>query len=179
MAKPVAKPVAAPAPVARPLPPHWIQIARSYIGTHEGDGIQNNPKVMRFFVEAGHPEVNNDHTTPWCAAFVGAILKESGLPNTGTLWALDYAKYGQRLAGPAIGAIATKKRNGGGHVFFVVGFDKSRVWGLGGNQNDRVCIEPFPRAIINSYSWPPGLPLPSLVAADGVTSGGAGNAREA
>ena len=172
-----AKPVP---PVARGVPP-WIDIARTYLGVHEGDGLHSNPKVLKFFLEAGHAEVHNDHTTPWCAAFVGAVLHEAGLPNTGTLWALDYAKYGQKipLDKPAIGAIATKTRHGGGHVFFVVGFDKSRVWGLGGNQNDRVCVETFPRSVIHSLSWPPGVPLPTPhPASAGVTTGGTGGARE-
>lgn len=192
MAKALSKPIAKPAPVkaapAKPapaapvapvapvaaVPPHWLQIARKYIGVHEGDGLHNNPTVMKFFVEAGHAEVRNDHTTPWCAAFVGAVLKESGLPNTGTLWALDYARYGQKLAGPAIGAIGTKTRNGGGHVFFVAGFDRNFIYALGGNQNDRVCIERIPRAAIHSYAWPPGLPLPALVASGGAQAGAAG-----
>lgn len=155
-------PAPAPAPVqapARNAVPPWMAIARTYIGVHEGDGIHNNPVCMKFFIEAGHSEVKNDHTTPWCAAFVGAVLKEAGLKNTGTLWALDYAKYGQPLKGPVVGAIGTKTRDGGGHVFFIAGFDASSVWALGGNQGDKVCIERIPRALIHSYSWPPGVPV--------------------
>jgi hypothetical protein len=67
---------------------------------------------------------------------------------------------GQPLKGPALGAIATKVRDGGGHVFFVVGWDATRVYGLGGNQSDQVSIAAFPRNVIHSYTWPPGVPLP-------------------
>ena len=62
-----------------------------------------------------------------------------------------------------VGAIATKKRNGGGHVFFVVSFDAKYVYGLGGNQNDQVSIARFPRSVINSYCWPAGVPIPDNV----------------
>lgn len=155
----------------------WMDIATSYKGVHEGNGLRSNPTVIKFFTEAGHAEVKNDHTTPWCAAFVGAVLKEAGLPNTGTLWALDYAKYGQRLKAPIIGAIGTKKRLGGGHVFFVAGFDKSFIFALGGNQNDQVCIERIPRDAVYSYSWPTGVPIPKGTSA-GTQKADVSNARE-
>jgi uncharacterized protein (TIGR02594 family) len=144
----------------KPVVPPWMVIAQSYIGIHEGDGLHSNPKVIKFFIEAGHAEVKNDHTTPWCAAFVGAVLAEAHLPTTGTLWALDYAKYGQRIPTnhPVVGAIGTKHRaGGGGHVFFVAGFDKSWIYALGGNQGDKVCIEKIARAELFSLCYPPGV----------------------
>jgi len=88
-------------------------------------------------------------------------LNLAGIKGTGTLWALDYAKWGQKLKGPALGAVVTKTRNGGGHVFFCVGWDKDYVYGLGGNQGDAVSIVRFPRSIINSYTWPKDVPLPT------------------
>ena len=164
-----AVPISAP---VKPSVPPWMNIAQSYLGVHEGDGLHSNPKVIRFFIEAGHTEVKNDHTTPWCAAFVGAVLKEAGLPNTGTLWALDYAKYGTKLDKPVIGAIGTKTRLGGGHVFFIAGFDALFIYALGGNQGDKVCIERIPRAQIHSYAWPPGVPVNG--AGSGITTASAG-----
>jgi uncharacterized protein (TIGR02594 family) len=139
--------------------PKWIGVARSYIGTHEGVGAKDNPKVVELYALAGHPEVKHD-AVPWCAAFVGACLRKAGYPSSGTLWALDYAAYGDRLVSPVVGAIATKTRDGGGHTFFVVDFDATTVWGLGGNQSDAVSIVPFRRSIIHSLSWPHGVPLP-------------------
>lgn len=129
------------------------------IGTTEGDGAKNNPIVVSMFALSGHPEVKTD-STPWCAAFVGYCLKKAGLKNTGTLWALHYAKYGVKLREPVVGAIATKKRNGGGHVFFVVDFDDDYVWGLGGNQGDRVSVVRYRRSEIVSFNWPDGITLP-------------------
>ena len=142
------------------MEPKWITIARTYLGTKEGVDDADNPVVVGFYKLAGHPEVKHD-AVPWCAAFVGAVLALAGIKGTGTLWALDYSKWGQKLKGPALGAIATKTRNGGGHVFFVVGWDKDYVYGLGGNQGDAVSIVRFPRSIINSYTWPSGVPVPT------------------
>ena len=148
----------------------WIVKAQSYLGLHEGTSLKANKTVLKFFQEAGHAEIKNDHTTPWCAAFVGAILKESGLQNTGSLLALSYSKFGQRLEHPIAGCIATKKRRGGGHVFFVVAFDAKYVYGLGGNQNDQVSIERFPRKAIFSYCWPPGQAIPAGVTQQNVAN---------
>jgi uncharacterized protein (TIGR02594 family) len=142
----------------------WMKIAAKYIGLHEGTSLKANPAVVKFFKEAGHPEIKNDHTTPWCAAFVGAVLQEAGLPHTGSLLALSYAKYGQKLDKPIVGCIATKKRVGGGHVFFVMSFDDKYIYGLGGNQNDQVSIERFPRSVIYSYCWPTDVAIPNDIA---------------
>ena len=142
--------------------PKWIQIARSYIGLKEGPGEADNPTVVAMYAKAGHPEVKHD-AVPWCAAFVGAVLRTAGLASTGSLWALDYAKWGIKLSHPVVGAVATKKRDGGGHVFFVVGYDAGHVYGLGGNQGDKVSIVSFPRSIINSYAWPTEIPVPVAV----------------
>jgi uncharacterized protein (TIGR02594 family) len=141
-----------------------MKIASKYIGLHEGTSLKANAAVVKFFGESGHPEIKNDHTTPWCAAFVGAVLQEAGIKNTGSLLALSYAKYGKKLDKPIVGAIATKKRNGGGHVFFVVSFDDKYIYGLGGNQSDQVSIERFPRSVIYSYNWPADVAVPTDIA---------------
>lgn len=139
--------------------PSWITVARSYIGTHEGVGARDNPIVVDMFRRSGHPEIKHD-SVAWCAAFVGACLVQAGQQGTGTLWALDYARWGQSLLSPIVGAVATKKRTGGGHVFFVVDFDATTIWGLGGNQSDQVSIVRFPRSAIHSYAWPRGVERP-------------------
>jgi uncharacterized protein (TIGR02594 family) len=140
-----------------------MKVARTYLGVARGT-LHKNPKVIEFYAEAGHPEIKDDHVS-YCAAFVGAILKECNLPHTGTLLALDYAKYGQHLTKPAIGAIFTMHRpgfTGAGHTGFVADFDDTHISSLGGNQGSthKVCIDRIARSAINSYSWPPGVPLP-------------------
>lgn len=147
------------------LRPAWLVEGEKMEGVHEGIGDADNLQVVKLFEEAGHPEVVHD-STAWCAAFVGAMLARSGYKGTGSLWALDYAKWGQPLQGPALGAIATKKRLNkkgqlvGGHVFFVAGWKNNKVFGLGGNQSDKVCVTEYPKSVIISYRWPNGAQLP-------------------
>ncbi|AEJ02773.1 Conserved hypothetical protein CHP02594 [Nitrosomonas sp. Is79A3] len=146
--------------------PDWIMEAEKLIGLHESPGSIDNPIVVGLFKDAGHSEVIHDET-PWCAAFVGAVLNRSNHKGNGSLWALDYAKWGQALDDVALGAVATKKRIDnktgklvGGHVFFVVGWDDKHVYGLGGNQRDQVSITEFNRSDIVAYRWPSDVPLP-------------------
>lgn len=140
--------------------PVWIAEAFKYLGLAECPGEADNPAILKMYAESGHPNTRHD-AVPWCAAFVGAVLHRSGLKGTGTLWALDYARWGQRLDSPITGAIATKSRLGGGHVFFVVGYDNRFIWGLGGNQSDSVCVVPFHRDTVHSYCWPAGIDVPA------------------
>lgn len=69
--------------------------------------------------------------------------------------ALAYLDAGLRLSKPAYGCIVVFKRDGGGHVGFVVGKDKNgNLMVLGGNQNDMVCISPFKFDRVVGYIWP-------------------------
>src|SRR5262249_28652667 len=93
--------------------------------------------------------------TPWCALTINYCLVSSGFPGNDSLWALDFAKYGTKLSGPALGAIACKKRQGGGHVFLVVGRTPGgKIIGRGGNQSDMVCDQLFDPLEIVAYPWP-------------------------
>jgi hypothetical protein len=65
--------------------------------------------------------------------------------------------YGTRLKGAAIGAIATKTRDGG-HVFLVVGRTSDGRLGRGGNQRDMVCDEVFDGSIVTAFTWPKDYP---------------------
>jgi hypothetical protein len=77
---------------------------------------------------------------------------------------LTWARYGTRPKGAAVGAIATKARDGGGHVFLVVGRTKDgRLVGRGGNQSDMVCDEVFDPSVITAFTWPTNYPAPMQV----------------
>jgi hypothetical protein len=58
----------------------WIDKAKEYIGTKEIPGVNDNPKIIKLWEDAGLPFKNDE--TPWCAGFVGGVLHQSGLPNT-------------------------------------------------------------------------------------------------
>ena len=161
--KPV--PTVAPKPVTNAFAP-WFSKAMEYIGLREIAGIKHAPLIVRMWSRIKMAGIKDDET-PWCAAFVGSCLEENNIKSTRTGWALDYAKWGQKLDYPAQGAIAYKKRVNsagkviGGHVAFVAGQDEiGRVMLLGGNQGNKVGIDPFGVSGIMGYRWPNGYPLP-------------------
>lgn len=159
-----AEPSKAAAPLkAEPAEPAWLTLARGDLGTVEGIGKANNPKVVRYFADAGFAGVKDD-ATAWCAAFVGAELKRAGHAPSGSLAARSYEAWGVGLAKPVLGCVATKKRAGSswqGHVGFVVGADASHIILLGGNQGDQVSVAAFARSEFTSFRWPSDVPIPA------------------
>jgi uncharacterized protein (TIGR02594 family) len=154
--------------------PIWTVVAYGDLGIHEIAGHKHNQRVLDIFRIAGHPEVKDDETA-WCAAAMDAWLISAGLPaqldanRKGTLWALDYLKYGVKLTKPALGAIGVKKRYNsagklvGGHVFQIVGYDPKTgmVKALGANQSDSVCVMDIPLDKVAGIRWPANVPLPT------------------
>jgi uncharacterized protein (TIGR02594 family) len=149
---------------ATPKPPQselpWLRQAIAMLGTYEAPGAKNNPKIVELYAEAGHPNIQHD-SVPWCAAFVGAMLRRAKLPSTGGLAAREYEGYGEKLKAPEFGCIGVKKRGSvgwQGHVGFVVAANSSTIWMLGGNQADRVSVAAFPRSTFTAFRWPAGQP---------------------
>ena len=115
----------------------------------EGMQEHKNRKQLRNFMKVDPVEV------PWCAAFVGAVLKAFGLPTTNSLTAMSYAKYKKETKKPEMGDIVVIRRNGGSgaHVGFFHGFKNGgkTVSILGGNQSSKVTIKDVPTSIVISY----------------------------
>lgn len=144
--------------------PKWLTLARAEIGTLETPGPKSNPKVLAFFKDVGCSWVKGDDTA-WCGAYLGAILKRSGiepLPPSKVLGARNWERWGERLEQPLLGCIGVKRRQGGeawqGHVGLVVAANQTTVWMLGGNQSDSVSIAPFSRWQFTAFVWPEGQP---------------------
>ncbi len=119
------------------------ELAKEEVGTVEwakGD----NPKVIQYFKDAGHPEVSTD-ATAWCAAFVGAMLARSGVKPTGKLNARSYLDWGvpveRKDAKPGDVVIFERGTGWQGHVGFFVKDEGALIKTLGGNQSDAVNIK--------------------------------------
>ena len=63
----------------------------------------------------------------WCARFMNMVLERTGHHGTGSDMANSFAHYGQRIAGPQVGAIAVMGRRGGGHVGIITGIDARAI----------------------------------------------------
>lgn len=125
-----------------------FDIARSYIGTAEGSGPENNPTILEMYASVGHDWVEHD-AVAWCAAFVGHCLERAGIRSTRQLTARSYLAWGVPVdvadaQQGDIGIIPRGSSSRQGHVFFIDRIEGRWVWGLGGNQDDAVTVKRYP-----------------------------------
>lgn len=158
--------------------PKWLTLARAEIGVQEIKGPQSNEKILEYFKDAGHDEIDNEDVA-WCAAFTSAILKRAGvapLQPSKSLGARNYERWGIPLTSPRLGAIGVKYRAGGspkdwtGHVGIIVAANPTTIWMISGNSRNRVGIDAFRRVEFTAYRWPNDIPitfLPLPTTADG------------
>jgi uncharacterized protein (TIGR02594 family) len=92
----------------------------------------------------------------WCGAFMDLVLKRTGHAGGGNL-ASAYVRYGTRVSGPQVGAIAVMGRHGGGHVGVVSGIDANgNPIIISGNHNHTTAESVYPRGRIAAYVLPGG-----------------------
>jgi uncharacterized protein (TIGR02594 family) len=88
----------------------------------------------------------------WCGAFLDLVLKKTGHAGGGNL-ARGYARYGTRISGPQVGAIAVMNH----HVGVVSGIDANgNPIIVSGNHNRTVAESVYPRGRIAAYVLPGG-----------------------
>ena len=86
----------------------------------------------------------------WCGAFMDMVLKRTGHAGGGNL-AWGYSRYGTRVSGPQVGAIAVMH----GHVGVVSGVDANgNPIIVSGNHNHTVAEAVYPRGRIATYVMP-------------------------
>lgn len=94
-------------------------------------------------------------TTLWCGRFTDYVLRKSGYRGGGDL-ASAYAKYGKRVSGPSVGAIAVMHRGRrGGHVGIVTAvLPNGSIRVISGNHNNRVAESVYPKGRAYAYVVP-------------------------
>lgn len=131
-----------------------IQYALTLYGVEEVAGTLTNSIITLFFKDAGHPEILDDET-PWCAAFLNAILHRCQLPTTGRLDAVSFLQWGKQTVSPMYGDIVVfewpASEGGGHHVGIVVAVYKTIVYVLGGNEQKMVEIRGYNPAYVMQY----------------------------
>lgn len=147
-------PASSTQPIAKASAP-WYETAKKYVGKKEIPGSPSDPEIAEWLREAGE---KGDESISWCAAFVGAMLMKAGYRSTGSAAARSYLKYGRRLDRFMEGCIVVlwreSKTSWKGHVGFGVNETAGGVVLLGGNQNDSVCYETYPKERVLGYYWP-------------------------
>ena len=101
------------------------------------------------------------HKSLWCGAFMDMVLKRTGHQGGGNL-AANYARYGKRVPGPVVGAIAVMGRKGGGHVGVVTGVDPNgtpivlsgNTWNRSTGGKRTVSEAVYPKGRVYAYVMP-------------------------
>lgn len=126
----------------------WMDVSLKYKGIHEIDGDENNPNIMRFYIEAGMPQDSEE--VPWCSAAMNAFFYECGLTQfmTHNLMAKSWLSAPNmekiKLKDIRYGDIVIFNRGGPssglGHVTNFVRWadDGSSIICRGGNQHDSI-----------------------------------------
>ena len=141
--------------------PQWLQIARGEIGTREGRGGANNPRVLEYLRGVG---IHGNDTTPWCAAFARWCLDQAGINTqgiTGRAKSFSEASSMERIDKPTHGCICVfhrPPRPTSGHVGFFDGMKGGSIRLLGGNQSDAVNIKGYSTNRLVGFYWPAGQP---------------------
>lgn len=131
--------------------PPWMLWASKEMGVSEVSGKKDNPRIVFYHSFTSLGKMPDE--VPWCASFICAALESTGFKSTDSAAAASYDKYGRKATLHDYGAICTVRRNGGSgrHVFFNAGNWKGYVFGLGGNQGNKVNIQMYDaRSIIET-----------------------------
>lgn len=143
------------------LPP-WVAEGLRKKGLHE----RLNNKELREYLKSDGATLGDPAVLPWCGDFQETIIALT-LPEepmiSNPYWAANWLKFGVSIP-PGVyfmGAIGVKKRDGGNHVFTIVGHDANHVHALGGNQSDKICIVKIAKKDITGMRWPSTYPYPT------------------
>ena len=134
-----------------------VAVSRSVAASHDstvgtgGGGSGLVAEARRYL--GGNP---TGRSSLWCAAFMNLVLERSGKTGTGSNMASSFARYGTRVSGPQVGAIAVMSRGRrGGHVGIVSGIDSNgNPIIISGNHGRRVAESTYSRGRIYAYVMP-------------------------
>lgn len=142
-----------------PAEPIWMREARRFMGLKEIAGPKSNGTIMGWAKKAGGwiASYYTNDDIPWCGLFIHNVIATTlpaELLPSNPLGALQWNKFGTALSSPALGAIVTFVRTGGGHVGLYVGEDATHYHILGGNQSNSVSITRIEKGRMAAIRWP-------------------------
>ena len=140
----------------QPEIPRWLVLARSHIGVTERPGDEHEPLILHWLTTTslGRWGRGRDET-PWCSAFVNAMLERAGLEGTKSAMARSWLGWGVPCE-PRIGAVVVLPRGQppAGHVGFVSSLRAGAMEVLGGNQGNRVSVVSRRVGDAIGFRWP-------------------------
>lgn len=126
-----------------------ITIALSQYGITEKVGRLHNPVIVNYFKEIEQQWVKDDETA-WCSAFVNWVALKANKQGSAKLNARSWLTVGKKVVKPSVGDVVVfwreSKNSWKGHVGFFIGYseDQTKIYCLGGNQNNQVNIKAYP-----------------------------------
>lgn len=123
-------------------PKMLVEFLKIY-GVVEVPGNGDNATILLWAKELGLEKTYNHDKMPWCGLEMAVVCKNAGKPYPDNpLWALNWAKWGERAEEAKLGYILVFPRfsNGrlvGGHVGMYVGQDDDCYHVAGGNEGDK------------------------------------------
>ena len=130
---------------------HLITIAIQELGIQEIEGSDSNPRILKYAEEAGFPDYTDDDIA-WCSLFMNWVAHKGRMKKSGKLNARSWLNSNLGLTvdeKPEPGDIVIywreSPRSWKGHVGIFLGYSKdlTRIYTLGGNQNNRVSISAY------------------------------------
>lgn len=144
--------------------PPWVETARRKMGLSE----KRDNAELRAFLKSDGNTLGDPAKLPWCGDLIETCIALT-LPEepmvTNPYWALNWLKFGVMIpeALPRLGAIGVIIRDGGGHVFFIVGHDERYWHALGGNQSNTISIMKVAKDRTQGLRWPSTVPIPTNI----------------
>lgn len=133
--------------------PVWMLYAGQELGVSEILGNRHNPQIIEYG-KATSLRPSTDEI-PWCSCFTNWCMMRADVERTNSAAAASWDSYGikHRLY---FGAVLTFPTNTGSrrHVTFCAGWNKTHIFGLGGNQSNRVKVSAFNRSDVTACRWP-------------------------
>lgn len=171
--------------LAREPAPRILLEALKLYGTLEVPGPKSNPLILQWAKSTGLDRIYRDDSTSWCGLFMAYVALQAGWqPPINPLGARNWLNFGTPQKEAALGDVLVYwrgSRNGWlGHVGIYVGEDKENYFTLGGNQKDRVSIEPKAKdRILGIRRCPWNINQPANVRPIWLTSAGPATTAEA
>lgn len=147
------------APVDKHHGARWMKTAIGEIGVAEVNGSTSaNPRILEYFKASKFwGDDDSGAKNAWCGSFAAWVMKENGYePVSKAFRAKEWKSFGKKVSDPVYGALGIKSRKGGGHVSFVMGRNKlgTKLFMLGGNQDDKVQVSAYPRDVWDAFVVP-------------------------
>ncbi|WP_299431587.1 TIGR02594 family protein [uncultured Aquimarina sp.] len=132
-----------------------IAIALGEYDTKEIRGEKDNPEILKYFDLEEFKSSHYKDETAWCSAFANWVCKTAELPYSKKLNARSWLTVGNQTTNPVPGDVVVlwreSRKSWKGHVGFFIKATETFVYVLGGNQNNKVSIQAYPKYRVLEY----------------------------